>query len=333
MSMIFGDHALLWAVMLSYVSASIASTQLPLATPRTRVEAKWSPTTTPAPEIGSINLFGRQMGDNTCGWISGQAASPITCAASTAICATNTLYGVQGCCDPQSLSACTIPTTCVPSNAISTLCTEQACITNSAVLKCSQSDIPGCYRMIFMYSRTVMTQHGCNAFPFTATVFRSYIQTQLISLGSSRTVTVQTSGGAVAPPTGIGVPYVTYTIIVPSGGSQPPFLNSVASNTKSNIGAIVGGAVGGFVALSATCFGVFFIWRKIKKDRAAAHSAYTLAGTSDGGNPSYDQSWQGYSAPYDLSSGGNGLPVEVEAKHGQSEASANTRNQVHEVSA
>jgi hypothetical protein len=44
-------------------------------------------------------------------------------------------------------------------------------------------------------------------------------------------------------------------------------------NGGINIGAIVGGAVGGFAALSATAFGIFFVWRKLKKDKARDASA------------------------------------------------------------
>lgn len=36
----------------------------------------------------------------------------------------------------------------------------------------------------------------------------------------------------------------------------------------SNLGAIVGGAIGGFAALSITGFGIFFVRRRLKKDRA-----------------------------------------------------------------
>ena len=35
-----------------------------------------------------------------------------------------------------------------------------------------------------------------------------------------------------------------------------------------NLGAIIGGSVGGFAALSITGFGIFFVRRKIKKDKA-----------------------------------------------------------------
>lgn len=37
---------------------------------------------------------------------------------------------------------------------------------------------------------------------------------------------------------------------------------------SANLGAIIGGAIGGFAALSATGFGIFFVRRKSKKDKA-----------------------------------------------------------------
>tara|TARA_R110002003_G_scaffold562_12_gene20504 strand:+ start:3136 stop:3399 length:264 start_codon:yes stop_codon:yes gene_type:complete len=87
----------------------------------------------------------------------------------------------------------------------------------------------------------------------------------------------------------------------------------------------VGGAVGGFVALSATCFGIFFIWRKLKKDKEVNNPEYALAYNSGHTHGNHIESWQDYTASYNLQ------PIEVEAKHGQSEANETT--QIHEVSA
>lgn len=44
-----------------------------------------------------------------------------------------------------------------------------------------------------------------------------------------------------------------------------------------NLGAIIGGTIGGFAALSATGFGIFFVRRKLKKNKAKQISV-----TSDG---------------------------------------------------
>lgn len=80
---------------------------------------------------------------------------PITCSDTTQICATNTLHGVAGCCDPSNLSACTIPTQCIPLASISTLCTG-TCDTNPAILKCTLPSMSECYVINIAYSKTSM---------------------------------------------------------------------------------------------------------------------------------------------------------------------------------
>ena len=129
-------------------------------------------------------------------------------------------------------------------------------------------------------------------------------------------------------PTGIGVTYTQYVVYVPT---IPPSTNTSTASTTLNIGAIVGGAVGGFVALSAAGFGIFFKWPKLKKDKNGRNGDNTLADTSDHAYGNYNQSWQPLSGLHSLSLVEARYPVEVEAKHGQSEA--NAAAEVHEVSA
>jgi hypothetical protein len=116
---------------------------------------------------------------NTCGYVSGSfcrshaiwgsqgfccpvlsdrfAVSSITCA-STAICATNTYFGVHGCCDASVLGSCTIATTCIASTAISLSCTDAACSSNDAIAKCTDDGAPECYRWLFDYGSTLMVR-------------------------------------------------------------------------------------------------------------------------------------------------------------------------------
>lgn len=110
------------------------------------------------------------------------------------------------------------------------------------------------------------TQHGCASSAFTSTAIRTY-GSGTITLTAPRpadnTVTATTTSTA----------YILTKLPEPSGSSG-----------SSNIGAIVGGAVGGFAALSATGFGIFFVRRKLRKDKAYHRSDAMTEMRSDG-NP------------------------------------------------
>lgn len=62
------------------------------------------------------------------------AASSLTCNNPTYVCATNTKYDVHGCCNPASMDACTLYTTCVDNAALSTI-TDPGIISNGYVAK------------------------------------------------------------------------------------------------------------------------------------------------------------------------------------------------------
>lgn len=105
------------------------------------------------------------------------------------------------------------------------------------------------------------TQHGCTATGFTSTIPRTYTQNIAEPEDTEKSlivsVTIVTSVAGPTLPNPADVPLSTYTE-VRYWYTAPP----------SNLGAIVGGAVGGFAALSITAFGIFFVRRKVKKDKA-----------------------------------------------------------------
>jgi hypothetical protein len=169
---------------------------------------------------------------------------------------------------------------------MSRLCTDDPCISNGAIAKCTEVESSECYRWLFDYSTTTMvrgnflsrmtiqyllrfltidqTQHGCTSSAFISTAIRTY-DSGTITLTAPRpadnTVTATTTSTA----------YILTKLPEPSGNSGSP-----------NIGAMVGGIVGGFAALSATGFGIFFVRRKLKKDKANQKSGAMTEMRPDG---------------------------------------------------
>jgi len=247
----------------------------------------WSPVPTKGPEIGLLELFKRAAGDNTCGYVNGISTSSLTCNDNAFVCATNTYYGVHGCCDPNSLAQCSIPTTCIASTDLAASCTDVACSSNNYIAKCTDSDMPYCYQWRYVYStRTVMTEYGCADSAFTVSVQRTFSD-----YGSA--IDTFTSSDPVIP---ISTQVVTFT---PSSSSETPSstidqsatatgtiasiatggnhsLPTTKKKSKTSVGPIVGGVVGGLVVIGAIIFGVIFaLLRKKKNQKAAAATATT----------------------------------------------------------
>lgn len=108
------------------------------------------------------------------------------------------------------------------------------------------------------------TQHGCASSAFISTAIRTY---------GSGTITLTAPRPADNTVTAIitSTAYILTKLPESSGSSGGP-----------NISAIVGGAVGGFAALSATGFGIFFVRRKLRKDRANQKSGAMTEMRPDG---------------------------------------------------
>ncbi|KAF1363373.1 hypothetical protein EJ07DRAFT_152864 [Lizonia empirigonia] len=199
---------------------------------------KWSPAPTAAPQF---NLFGRDVQpatDNTCGYVSGLSASSVTCPNPTDICATNTFFGVHGCCKPSALSSCTIATTCIPSAAMSASCTDAACTADAAIAKCTLGAATECYKWLFAYPSTTLTQHGCTASGFTSTALRTY-------------------GSSTTPPSAVVVT-VTASFTPSPTPTSPPNTPS----RKQSLGPIVGGTVGGCTIISLVALAAFLVHRR-----------------------------------------------------------------------
>ncbi|OCL07128.1 hypothetical protein AOQ84DRAFT_355122 [Glonium stellatum] len=235
----------------------------------------WSPAPTMAPEANIMEMFKRSAGDNTCGYINGISTSSLTCNDNAYVCATNTYYGVHGCCDPSSLAACSIPTTCIPSSLLAASCTDNSCSTNDYIAKCTDSAAPYCYQWRYVYSTaTVMTEFGCAASAFTISVQRTF---------NGENSAAATSSQAVIP---ISTAYVTLapssTAASSAGSSSSSSGGSIASQSqsgtssptptpaeksKTNVGAIVGGVVGGLVVIGAIIFGAIFMILRNRKNK------------------------------------------------------------------
>lgn len=268
--------------------ALVSAAAFPWAGPEpTFVIAKgdgWSPAPTQAPELGmmgAMELFKREtIGDDTCGYVSGESTRSLTCNNANYICATNSYYGVHGCCDPSSISDCSLPTTCIPSTEMSASCTGD-CSTNDYIAKCTLSDQPYCYEWRYVYSsRTVMTEHGCAASAFTISVDRTFtdgsssisdVPSEAPVSEKTVQVTVTAPGGASA--SNSGGASVTNPQSQTASPTETTSTVEPEPKKKTNIGAIVGGVVGGLVVLGALAFGIIFlILRKRKSKQNAANS-------------------------------------------------------------
>ncbi|KAJ4993799.1 hypothetical protein SVAN01_00853 [Stagonosporopsis vannaccii] len=231
---------------------SAAALSVPEPTQRFAVAAdNWSPAPTPAPQFHILGREALQMNEgNTCGYVSGLSASPVSCPNTKDVCATNTYFGVHGCCDPAALSACTIATTCIPSSAMSSLCTDAACSSNNAVAKCTASGALECYKWLFKYESMTMTQHGCTAEGFTSTALRSY------GVSSSSSTMTKVSESPMTSPTS-------------SSPSSPEDVSSTGGGKKQSLAPIIGGTIGGCVIVSLVLLCAFLVHRRRSKSKTA----------------------------------------------------------------
>jgi hypothetical protein len=121
-------------------------------------------------------------------------------------------------------------------------CTDSACSTNDAIAKCTDATATACYKWLFVYDTTTMTQHGCTATGFTSTALRSYGATSASVVVV--TSTVYTSAFPISTPT----------------SSSPPADDK--GDKKQSLAPIVGGTLGGCIIISLVALTAFLIHRR-----------------------------------------------------------------------
>jgi hypothetical protein len=130
---------------------------------------------------------------------------------------------------------------------MSASCTDSACTSNAAIIRCTESALPFCYEWQFIYDRMVFTQHGCAASAFTSTAYHSLDMTLSSSTPEKETV------------------YVTKEPT--STPTSPPPSSSSSNTSKPSLGAIVGGTIGACLFVSFIALVVFLAWRR-RRDEA-----------------------------------------------------------------
>ncbi|PVH98996.1 hypothetical protein DM02DRAFT_22594 [Periconia macrospinosa] len=263
-------HAFCAVIAPAFASAAAYPWALPEPTLAIPAVDGWSPAPTAAPKVGGFELFPRAEGDTVCGFISGLSTSSLTCPpGKSSICATNTYFGVHGCCDPGNIENCDIPTTCVPSSLMPASCSDAKCSSNALVKKCTATEAPECFVWNFVYSTartTTMTEWGCAAKHGTAIVERSWSSSSSKSSSSTRTTSSTASSSTEPSPTTLA--------------------QSQAPSKPNNTAAIVGGTVGGLVVVGAVAsFIVYLLYRDRRlKREAAAHQSWVSGTTANNNN-------------------------------------------------
>lgn len=132
---------------------------------------------------------------------------------------------------------------------MSSLCTDAACSSDNAVAKCTASDAQECYRWLFKYESTIMTQHGCAAKGFTSTALRDY--------GAMESSSTQAAESPMLSPT-------TSSSFSGATGTS----TAAKPQKKQSLAPIIGGTIGGCTILSLVALSAFLIHRRRRAARS-----------------------------------------------------------------
>ncbi|KAK1729926.1 hypothetical protein CaCOL14_003962 [Colletotrichum acutatum] len=242
-------------------------------------ELGFSPKPTAAPEPGNVDLklAKRVRGDDTCGYISGEATNSIYCG--TGSCVINSFYSVVGCCSSSSVTDCTtIATSCLPSRSAS-----RASSGDTRMQLCTASERPEC--ATYIYSGSLFNRYTLYACAATEEVIVVYANpTDSSVTQESTTAPATTSLRNIASTTASSAA----TTSTSSGGG-----GGGGGGSSTPVGAIVGGVVGGVAAIALIVFGIIFLLRKKKKDtnnvnnnnNQATHQSYVGPPPPNQGQP------------------------------------------------
>ncbi|KAL6406549.1 hypothetical protein AUP68_09348 [Ilyonectria robusta] len=254
----------LWAIQRSYGRVLSQPTQRPREADRDRplVQTRM----VEIPELRLRQLAKRQQTslsnavftvtiatDETCGWLSGSPGSPITCQNHQPCMWAGSLGIICGV--PDKPNDWEVHVRCVErAVALNTALCNDVCESNSFFLRCTDSSAAYC--RTYAYPEGIV-DFRCAPTPVARVQSVSFTYDGQHDAGflTSTYTDINSQASSTKP--------------VSSTTSHPPPLPPPPSHTNhSNTGAIVGGAVGGFVAVSLVAFAIFWFVRRRKTAHA-----------------------------------------------------------------
>ncbi|KAG7417772.1 hypothetical protein Forpe1208_v003805 [Fusarium oxysporum f. sp. rapae] len=212
--------------------------------------------------------------DETCGYVTADKDSPVTCPSSR-LCSWAVSSGL-------GLVACgsQIHITCLESSkAVNSTRCDDVCQSNTFNLLCTNSDRPFCRTYvypsgIFDYKCASTTVDELEHVYFTFEGQKNQnlstvTLTDEASEGLGEPVTVTVQGKATGSPSAVTI----YMIPQPPSESTTSSDSSGSSGKSTPVGAIVGGVVGGVAVLGLIGLGVFCLLRRRKKNKRQEYMA------------------------------------------------------------
>ena len=152
-----------------------------------------------------IDFENRDVGEygNTCGYLA-NGGYPITCGTSSA-CYTWPEKSVQGCCHiSESLSGCTIPTSCVPYDIYDSC---KSCEVDPLAVTCSDTANPYCLERWYSYEKSsILTEYSCWKTPYSSLVWVTTEPSTSSSLQTNFTTATTTITPQASPEPTSGAP-------------------------------------------------------------------------------------------------------------------------------
>jgi hypothetical protein len=210
--------------------------------------------------------------DETCGYLSGSSQNPVTCENNLPC-----MWGDSGfiCGDINDEARWDIRNACYDQEAATNpKSCDDTCVSNKFRLHCTNESAPYCATYLFspisnsyfVCTSTSLTRILTASLTFVKQLNRQFDTTTLTSTFTT-TISGDTSDTQLPPPiTTTSSPSITPTSSLSS--STAPSTSPSPSSGQNNLGPIIGGAVGGFVAISLVALAVFWLVRQPRNTKA-----------------------------------------------------------------
>ncbi|KAL8392738.1 hypothetical protein RB595_002795 [Gaeumannomyces hyphopodioides] len=275
-----------------------------------------SPMPTAPPLLPPRELLDKRSGtNNTCAFVSGSVDVPLYCATSSG-CVLHSQRKAFGCCPDRASKSnqyCEAWTTCLHSSEGTRLDVQN---TDGATMWCGNSIYPSCVKHTFADSSLLgYSLWGCGRIATTDLVLRSATDaSSTTGGGGGKPTTSRTTTNVIQ---GVGTDGPQGATSTPGGGGGSG--QTQDSQGGPPLGAIIGGAVGGFAALAILGFAIFFLVRRSRRT-GAAHPVLNQQNGAPGGGGGGDPASPGGPAPVPGSPGHpqqQGYPPQMTEQQGQ----------------